>query len=151
MVTHDCGVKPHLKTPKRIFHGIVAVGDWVGNKADGLVQGNTVDAKMPDKVFDIVDMFLMGLGGKDGFEKPLAIMDLMNLSHLCEGGNALSRDWDFPWAVMNLLNSNWGCASSVDDTLVVPDGNKGATLIKHSPVFFNQCCKMQAFLRLQVG
>jgi hypothetical protein len=35
-----------------------------------LVQGNIVDAKAPDKVFDIVNMFLMGLGGKEGVEKP---------------------------------------------------------------------------------
>jgi hypothetical protein len=116
-----------------------------------LVQGNIVDAKAPDKVFDIVNMFLMGLGGKEGFEKPLAIMDLTNLSHLCEGGDALSHDWDFPGAVMNLLNGNWGCASSVNDTLVVSDRNKGVTLIKHTPVFFNQSCKMLVFLRLQVG
>jgi hypothetical protein len=105
MVAHDCAVKPHPKTTKHIFHGIVAAGDWVGNKAGDLVQGNIVDAKAPDKVFDIVNVFLMGLGGKESFEKQLAIMDLTNLSHLCKGGDALSRDWDFPCVVMNLVKA----------------------------------------------
>ncbi len=106
MVAHNCVVKPHQKATKHIFHGIVAAGDGLGNRASDLVQGNIVDAKVPDKVFDIVNVFLMGLGGKEGFEKPLAIMDLMNFSHLCKGSDALSHDWDFPWAIMNLLNGN---------------------------------------------
>jgi hypothetical protein len=151
MVAQDCVIKPHPKTTKCIFHGIVAARDWVGNKAGDLVQGNMVYAKAADKVFDIVDMFLVGLGGREGFEKPLAIMDLTNVSHLHEDGIALSHDWDFPQAVMNILNGNWGCTSSVDDTLVVPNGNKGATLIKHTPVLFNQSCKTLVFLGLQVG
>ena len=30
----------------------------------------TIDAPMPDEVVDIVDMFLMGLRGKESFREP---------------------------------------------------------------------------------
>ncbi len=46
---------------------------------------------------------------------------------------------------------NGGSASSVDDTLVVLHGDKSATLIKHTPVFFDQSCEACALLGLQVG
>ncbi len=68
----------------------------------------------------------MGLGGKEGFEEPLTIVDLANLSHLLEGGNTLFHDWYSPLAIADLLNRNGGSASSVNDTLVVLHGDKSA-------------------------
>jgi hypothetical protein len=68
MIAHDGIVEPHPKTLKCIFNSIVAVGDWVGNKAGYLIQRDKVDAKAPDKVLDVSDVFLMGLGGKEGLK-----------------------------------------------------------------------------------
>ncbi len=78
-------------------------------------------------------------------------MDLANLSHHLEGSNTLFHDWNFLLAVADLLNGNGGSASSVDDTLVVLHGDKSATLIEHTPVFFDQSCEARALLGLQVG
>ena len=77
-------------------------------------------------------------------------MDLVNLSNLLEGGDTLQHDWYFSLAVVNLLNGNGGSASSVNDTMV-SDGDKDATLIKHTPVFLDQGCETCAVLGLQVG
>ena len=92
----------------------------------------------------------MGLGGKDGLKQPLAIMDLENLSHLLEGSDTLHHDWYFLLAVANLLNSNGGSSSSVENTLMVLDGDKSTMLIKHTPEVLDRGCETCALLRLQV-
>ena len=116
-----------------------------------MIQRDIFDAKAPDEVLDVSDVFLMGLGGKEGFEEPLTIMDLANLSHLLEGGNTLFHDWNFPLAIVDLLNGDGGSASSVNDTLVVSHGDNSTMLIEHTPIFFDQSCEACTLLRLQVG
>jgi hypothetical protein len=64
MIAHDGIVEPHPKTFKCIFNSIVAAGDWVGNKAGYLIQRDIVDTKVLDKVLDVSDVFLMGLGSR---------------------------------------------------------------------------------------
>jgi hypothetical protein len=46
-----------------------------------LIPSDIVDAKAPDEIFNVLDVFLVGLGGRESFKKPLAIMNLANLSH----------------------------------------------------------------------
>ena len=150
MIANDGIVEPHPKSFTCIFNSIVAVGDWVGNEAGDLIQRNIVGPKAPDEIFYVLDVFLMGLGGKDGLKQPLAIMDLENLSHLLEGSDTLHHDWYFLLAVANLLNSNGGSSSSVENTLMVLDGDKSTMLIKHTPEFLDRGCETCALLRLQV-
>ena len=77
-------------------------------------------------------------------------MDLANLSHLLKGGNTFQHDWYFLLAIANLLNGNGGSTSSVNNTLVVSDGDKSTTLNKNAAVFFDQGCETSAVLGLQV-
>ncbi len=116
-----------------------------------MIQRDIVYAKAPDEVLDVSDVFLMGLGGKEGFEEPLTIVNLRNLSHLLEGSNTLFHDWYFRLAIADLLNGDGGSTSSVNDTLVMSHGDKSATLIEHTPVFFDQSCEACTLLGLQVG
>jgi hypothetical protein len=52
---------------------------------------------------------------------------------------------------MNFLNGNRGCTSSVYYALVVTDWDKGAAVIKDTPVSFDQSGKPRTLLGGQMG
>ena len=103
-----------------------------------LVQWNIIDAKPPDKIFNVAHVFLVGLRGKGRLEQPLAIMYLTNLANLLKGSDTLMHDRNLPWSIQNLLNGNWGGVASVDDALVVSNRRKYSAIVKHTPIFLNQ-------------
>ncbi len=70
-----------------------------------LIERDVIDAKSPDKVINIGDMFLMGFWGKESLELPLAVMDLANVTKRFKGGNAFAHDWNLPWTIMYLLTT----------------------------------------------
>ena len=116
-----------------------------------LIQRDIVDTKAPDKIVNVLDMLLVELGGEESFKRPLIIMDWANLSHLLKGSDTRLHDWYFPLAIVNLLSGYGGSTSSVDNALIVSDGDKSTMLIKHTPVFFDQLCVTRTLIRLQVG
>ena len=116
----------------------VATGDDVCDYPCDLIEGDVVDAKSPDEVRNVCDVFLMRFRGKEGFELPLAIMDLANVAQRFEGGDAFAHDRNFSWAVMNLLDRNGSCGTCIDDTAVVLDRDELAFVIKDGPVFLNE-------------
>ena len=53
-----------------VVKGIIAVGNGVFKWVDNSVEGVVVDAKMPDEVGNVMDVFLVGFGGKNDFGTP---------------------------------------------------------------------------------
>jgi hypothetical protein len=121
----------------------VATGDDVCNYSCDLIERDVIDTKLPDKVFDVGDMFLMRFWGKEGLELPFVVMDLVNVVKHFEGGDARMHDRNLPWAIMNLLDRNGSCVTCIDDTAVILDRDELAFVIKDRPVFLNEavdCC-----------
>jgi hypothetical protein len=131
---------PEGRAKGEVDCGVAAGGD-VCNHSCHLIEMDVVDAKSPDEVLDICDMFLMRFWGKDSLELPFAVMDLANVTKLFKGGDAFAHDGNLPWTVMNLLDCN-GC-TRIDDTAVVFDWDELAFVVKDRPVFLNEavdCC-----------
>ena len=78
-------------------------------------------------------------------------MDLTNLTNLLEGGNALTHNRNFPWAIQNFLDGNRRGVASVDYTLVVMNGCKDATFVKHTPIFLDEADESRHILLGEVG
>jgi hypothetical protein len=54
-----------------------------------LIERDVIDAKSPDEVFNVGDVFRMKFWGKEGLELPFTIMDLANVAKRFVGGDAL--------------------------------------------------------------
>ena len=116
----------------------VATGDDICDYSCDLIERDVIDAKSPDEVFDVGDMFLMRFWGRENLELPLAIMDLVNVAKCFEGGDAFAHDRILLWAIMNLLDRNGSCCTCIDDTAVVLDRDELAFVVKDRPVFLNE-------------
>ena len=129
----------------------VATGDDVCNYSCDLIERDVIDAKSPDDVCDVGDMFLMRFRGEEGLELPLTIMDLANVAKRFEGGDAFVHDRNLPWAVMNLLDRNGSCGTCIDDTAVVLDREELAFVIKDRPVFLNEAVDRRSERWIEMG
>ncbi len=121
----------------------VTTGDDVCVYWCDLIERDVIDAKSPDKVINIGDMFLMGFRGKESLELPLTVMDLANVTKRFKGGNAFAHDWNLPLTIMYLLEGDGSCCTRINDTAVVLDRDKLAFVVKDRPVFLNEaidCC-----------
>ena len=116
----------------------VTTGDDVCDYLCDLIERDVIDAKSPNEVFDVGDMFLMRFQGKGSLELPLAVMDLVNVAKRFKGGDAFAHDRNLPWAIMNLLDRNGSCCTCIDDTAVVLDRDELAFVVKDRPVFLNE-------------
>jgi len=116
----------------------VATGDDICDYLCDLIERDVIDAKSPDEVFDVGDMFLMRFRGRESLELPLAVMDLVNVAKCFKGGDAFAHDRNLPWAIMNLLDRNGSCCTCIDDTAVAFDRNESAFVVKDRPVFLNE-------------
>ena len=108
----------------KVVKGIIAVGNgvfkWVGNGIEGVV----VDAKMPDKVGNVMDVFLVGFWGKNDFGTPGASARA-NPSLVEEVINVGLHDWFFVDAIVGLV----AC-----DKLEAADRMTNASSIKAVPI-----------------
>ena len=99
-----------------VVKGIVAAGngvfEWAGNGIEGVV----VDAKMPDEVSNVMDVFLVGFGGKNDFGTPGA-STRANPSLVEEVINVGLHDWFFMDAIVGLAACNGLGCTSVDAKL----------------------------------
>jgi hypothetical protein len=128
----------------------VAMGDDVCMYTCDLIKRDVIDAKSPDEVLNIGDMFLMGFRGEESLELPLAIMDLANVTKLFKGGDAFAHDWDLPWTIMYLLDRDGFCCARINDTAVVLDRDKLAFVVKDRPVFLNEAvdCRLERWVEM---
>ncbi len=74
MIAYDHVIQPHPKTLERSIYGTITMGDWVRNQPRDLIERNVVYAESPNKIFNVLDIFLMGLRGKQGLEQPSTAM-----------------------------------------------------------------------------
>ncbi len=124
--------------PKGEVNSRVATVDWICNNPCDLIERDEVDAKSPDEIPDVGDVFLMRFWSKEGLELPLAFMDLMNMTKLFKGGNAFAHDRNLPQTVMNLLDRDGSGVAGINDAAVVLDRDKLAFILKGRPVFLNE-------------
>ena len=73
---------------------------------------------MPKKVFNILDMLLMGFWRKKHLEKPTPIRDLPYVSHLGKSRDAFTHILSLEFAVKDILDCNGPCRSSVNCALI---------------------------------
>ncbi len=107
----------------------VATGDDVCVYSCDLIERDVIDAKSPDEVINIGDMFLMGFWGKESLELPLAVMDLANVTKHFKGSDAFAHDWNLPWTIMYLLDRDGSCCTRINDTAVVLDRDELAFVV----------------------
>ena len=102
MVPLRCVIKLHKSTSstaKFTMDSCITPRDRVSNHTCHHIKWDVINAKAPDKVFNVDDMFLMGFGCELSFEEPTAIRDLADMTDLGESGNAFSHDNSFVLAV----------------------------------------------------
>jgi hypothetical protein len=118
--------------------GGVTTADWICDNPCDLIERDEIDAKSPDKIPNVSDVFLMRFWGKEGLELPLPFMDLMNMTELFKGGNAFAHDRNLPRTIMNLLDCDGSGVVSINNAAVVLDRDKLAFIVEDRPVFLNK-------------
>ncbi len=96
-------------------------------------------------------MLLMWLGCKEGFEQPLAVMHLTDMTNFCQGSNALADNYYFFRAIHDLLNCDGLRIPCVNHILVAAHRCKCPTLIKDSPILFDEGNELHSMRRVKVG
>ena len=117
----------------KVVKGVITVGngvfEWVGNGIEGAV----VDAKMPDEVGNVMDVFLVGFGGKNDFGTPGA-STRVNPSLVEEVINVGLHDWFFVDAIVGLAACNRLGCTGIDAKLEAVDRVMNAGGIKAVPI-----------------
>ena len=93
----------------------------------------------------------MGFWSKEGFEKPLSFVDGADLPKIKELGDGLAHDWHLPWSIMDLLNGDRRGVASVNDTLIVLDGDEQASVVEDGPVALDEDVDLLAHRGLEMG
>ena len=106
-----------------VVKGIVAVGNRVFECAGNGVEGVVVDAKTPDEVSNVMDVFLVGFGGKNDFGTPGASARV-NPSLVEEVINVGLHDWFFVDAIVGLAACNGLGCTGIDAKLEATEGDE---------------------------
>jgi hypothetical protein len=129
----------------------IALGNGVRNDSCDQVQQHVVHAEPPHEIVDVTDVFLVGLGGKNGLEEPSANLDLSNMAHFLKCQYGPAHDWNFFWSLVNLLRSNGRGIASTNDAFVVANQNKDAVLVKDRPVLDHKCVNLVTQCLVKMG
>ena len=116
-----------------VVKGIIAVGNGVFKWVDNSVEGVVVDAKMPDEVGNVMDVFLVGFGGKNDFGTPGA-STRVNPSLVEEVINVGLHDWFFVDAIVGLAACNGLACTSINAKLEAADRVTNAGSVKAVPI-----------------
>jgi hypothetical protein len=97
-----------------------------------------IPCRNPHKFVDVGNMLLVWLSGQEGFEEPMAVVNLNDLPNLCQRRNAFAHNWRLPSAIIDLLNGDRSGGTRVDDTLIQSNGGEGTPFAEHGPVLLDQ-------------
>ena len=97
------------------------------------IEGVVVDTKMPDEVGNVMDVFLVGFGGKNDFGTPGA-SPRANPSLVEEVINVGLHDWFFMDAVVGLVACNRLGSTGIDTKLKAADRAMNTSSIKAVPI-----------------
>ncbi len=103
-----------------------------------LVQRNIINAKLPYKVSNIADVFLIGFWRKEGFKLPLAVMHLTDVANFFQCHNTLAHNMSLVRPVVDLFNADRAHSASVNNAPVILDGDKLSFIDKNGPIFLEQ-------------
>jgi hypothetical protein len=96
-------------------------------------------------------MLLVGFWCKEGFEKPLATVDLAGVAKLCEGCNALPHDRDLAGAIVDLFNADGLGGARVNYARIILDWDELTFVIKDAPVLVKKAIDLLAKGDIQMG
>jgi hypothetical protein len=116
----------------------IALRFQIYNGARDLVQQNIINAKLPYKVSNIADVFLMGFWCKEGFQLPLAIVHLTDVANFLQHHDTLAHNRSLARPIVDLFNADGAHSASVDNALVILDGDKLSFIVKNGPIFLEQ-------------
>ncbi len=139
VVSQWCIPQPYpLTVAKSKVDCRIASGYQIYDGARDLVQRNIINAKSPYKVSNISDVFLMGFWRKEGFKLPLAVVHLTDVANFFQRRNTLAHNRSLVRLVVDLFNADRACSASVDNALVILDGDKLSFIVKNGPIFLEQ-------------
>jgi hypothetical protein len=96
-------------------------------------------------------MLLMRFRCKNGLEEPSPVVHLAYVLDLLESCHGFTHDGNLLRAIHDLLDCDGVSVTCIDDTLVVPDGNKHTAIIEDRPVLDDQCVDLLLQVSGQVG
>ena len=99
-------VKAAAGSVAKVVEGIVAAGNRVEVRFGDGVELAVVDAEAPDEVLDGVDVFLVGLGCKEGFREPATAVSPVDVTVVEEVVDVFLQDGAFVNAVVTLAASD---------------------------------------------
>ena len=62
----------------------------------------------------------------------------MDMAKFCKRRDTLAHNWYLAWAIVDLLDADGMGVASVDDTLVVLDGNELSFVVKNGPIALDE-------------
>ena len=135
----------------RVHNCIIAPRDWVRDHPSDLIQRDVIDAEAPNEIVNIINVFLVGLGGQKALKEPLPVVYLVDVSHFFECTDARSHFREFTGAVIDLLNRDRSCCPSIDDTFVIFDRNEVSRFVENCPIFCNECNESMLCRRVEMA
>ncbi len=95
-------------------------------------------------------MFLVGFRCEKSLEHPFAVVHLTDVTQFHESRNAFSHNRSLAWSVLDFLNADWARCTSVDDTLVIFDGNELPFIVENRPVFLDEAINFILHTRVEM-
>ena len=65
-------------------------------------------------------------------------MNLTDVAYLLEASDCLAHEREFLRAILDILDGNGRCVTSVNDALLVPDGHPYSALVEYRPVLLDK-------------
>ena len=119
----------------KVVNGLVAAGDGEAVRQGDSIEPSVVDTESPDEVGNVLNVFLVWLGGQnDRGEPPTEVGEDTDPVHVQEGFQLLFHDDGLMDAVPGRPTGNGGGGASVDAELKVQDrsidtgGSKGVPI-----------------------
>ena len=118
----------------KVINGFVAAGNGeAAYKGDG-VEATVGDAEAPDEVIDILDVFLMGFGGKYNHGEPAGeARECADPPRVKKGCQLVGDNFGFMDSIAGRAAGNRVCGAGVDAKFVVEDGSRCSTCSERVP------------------
>jgi hypothetical protein len=151
MISRRCIPQPcPLACAKGKINGRVAARDHIHDGACDLVQRYVIYTELPCEVGNIAYVFLVGFWCKKGFKLPFSIMHLTDVAQLLEGCNTPAHNWSLTWSIVDFLHADLARIASVNDTLIIFDGEELPFIIKNGPVFLDEAIDLVLYACVEV-